>query len=333
MEKLQQEWNEIFVRADAVYIYGNGAICHAVLRLIKLYGDRNKVRGIIVSELDGTPAADESLPIMTPDDVQDKNAQIIVAVSVKFRDDIFELLSNKGFNHYVWAHKYLHLFDEGNKIDGERIEKINVLRKLPKNRETLKDILRIMYGESQQFGEAEFYQSLPSIDLEGVRDTRIRLQTYMLEDLIRNEEVLDIGSNCGFLDLTLASVAKHIDGVEYNESLVMVANEAKNYLEIENVSFFQGDFTRMCVERQYDTVFFFAVHEWIDMSPSDAVEKLCSFLRKEGTIVFESQNWDLGDERFELYCEEMKKRGFRPLREGFVSDDGKTHRKFVILQK
>ncbi len=198
--------------------------------------------------------------------------------------------------------------------------------------ETLKEEIYCLFGNNQDFGRGEFYQSLEELGIKGQRPTGKRIEEYGLNDIVREKRVLDIGCNCGFLDLSLSLVAKSVCGIEYNGILIKVAEKVKEYLGRDNVHFEVGDFKTYATNRKYDVIFSFAVHYWIGLSVKDYCEKIIYMLEKEGYLIFESQDIKKDSEEFERYCYEFEEMGLKKVREGMICDDGKITRKYMLYQ-
>lgn len=198
--------------------------------------------------------------------------------------------------------------------------------------EKLKEKIYLHLGKNQDFGKGGFYQSLEELHIEGQRPTEKRIDIYGLKSIAKDKRVLDIGCNCGFLDLSLSPIAKSVKGVEYNRTLVKIAETVKDYLKRENVCFEAGDFKEYAASEKYDVIFSFAVHYWIGLPIKDYCEKIASMLETDGHLVFESQNIETVDTEFVKYCSEFEKLGLEKIREDEICDDGKIARKFLIYK-
>lgn len=199
------------------------------------------------------------------------------------------------------------------------------------NTDRLKERLCLMLGKRPSFGRGNFYQSLPRLGITGQRPTDIRIKEYGLENLVAGKSVLDIGCNCGFLDLVISDFASSVDGVEYDSSLVQIAECTKEFLGKKNVNFEQGDFNTYTSKRKYDVIFSFAVHYWIGMPEKQYAEKLKSMLNENGVIVFESQDIEK-DPGFDSYIEAFLSQGLSVVNEGTIRDDGIITRRWVVLR-
>lgn len=198
--------------------------------------------------------------------------------------------------------------------------------------EKLKEEIYCIFGKNQDFGRGEFYQSLEEIGIKGQRPTEERIQRYGLNDIVKGKRVLDIGCNCGFLDLRLGLAAQSVNGVEHNKSLVKIAEKVKKYLGRKNISFEVGDFKNYTAKRKYDVILSFAVHYWIGLTAEEYCKKIISMLETGGVLVFESQDIEIDEAEFEKYCREFEKNGLNKVKEDKICDDGKITRKFSIYK-
>ncbi len=148
------------------------------------------------------------------------------------------------------------------------------------------------------YGLGGLYQSFNELDIEGKRDTKERIEEYELKKYLnKNHDVLDIGCNCGFIDLQISPYVNSIDGIEINPYLIDIANEVKKYLKIEKVSFYAKGFEDYETDKKYDAVFSFAADEVADglskLSFIDYVKKILSLMKEGGYLFFESQASDV----------------------------------------
>ena len=330
--KLTEEWGILFKSNQTIYLYGAGDVAKFLIKKAVQDGVSDKIKGILVSNKDSsTPYSIDNIPVLEAKSADDKNAIVLIATSRKWSDEIRLCASELGFSDIRDVFKYLHVYDEATVLGDEAKEKLEFLKKEEKSLDVLKEKLRIMYGINQMFSnEGEFYQSLPLLGIEGERPTDLRIQTYGLEEIVEGKTIIDIGCNTGFLDITLASKAKSICGIEYNESLVNIANEVIEYLDLTNVLVCQGDFLTFHSEKKYEVVLLFAVHGWLGCSAEEGAKKIVDLLDQDGTVVFESQAWDKGDPLYSQYCYWFEKNGMRKIRSGKICDDGKTNREWCV---
>lgn len=186
----------------------------------------------------------------------------------------------------------------------------------------------------QQFGRGDLYQSCDELNITGQRPTQERFQIYGLSSLLKStHEVLDIGCNCGFMALEVAKSVKHVDGLEFNRTLVEIGRATQTCLGRNNCNLIEGDFNKFSTEKNYDVIFSFAVHHWVGGDISAYGQKLFGLLKPDGLVVFESQNLDTVDKDFEEKTNKICAEGFEIVEEGKLKDDGVIERKFKVLKK
>lgn len=193
----------------------------------------------------------------------------------------------------------------------------------------IKEEALMLLGKNQPFGK-RFYQSLPQLGICGQRPTAERMILYGLHEMASGKDVLDIGCNVGFFDITLAQYAQHIDGIEYNDIFVQVANRMKKRLQIDNVDFMQKDFNEFDTEKKYNLIVSFAVHRWIAMPPKTYAKKISSYIQKGGHLIFESQDMPADKDLFEDYCREFESAGFKMIKCDEICDDNINSRQYRI---
>jgi len=330
---LEDQWIELFQKNEDVYIFGAGSVGKILIKMVRKYGFDEKLRGILVSDTAGNPEEIDGIPVLELASEDQKEALVLIGTSMKFQAEVEESLNQLGWTNRENGFRFVHLLDRLSEIDDERRKRIDALKAEPVCAENLVAILKNLLGSDQQFGSGGFYQSLPKLGIEGTRPSDVRIREYGILDYVRGKSVLDIGSNSGFFDLTLAEYAASITGVEYSRSLVEIAEETADYLKLENVRFVQADFTRYEDAKQYDVILFLAVHGWIPFTPEEGTEKIINLMSPSGVLLFESQNWDMGDPLYSKYCKAFLEGGLKVVSEGFITDDGETRRKWTILQK
>ena len=105
------------------------------------------------------------------------------------------------------------------------------------------------------WGREKFYQSFSLLDIEGERNTEDRFKGYKLPYLLnKNMEVLDIGSNCGFLDLYISDYVNEVHGLEAEEHLNELSNKIKEDLSIRNIIFLHENFKKFKTIQKYDLI-------------------------------------------------------------------------------
>lgn len=163
------------------------------------------------------------------------------------------------------------------------------------------------------------YQGLDKIGIGGAKPTEERLRRYQIETYLSPDyEVLDIGSNNGFFSMEIAKKTKHVDAIEFNPYLNLIAERTRKELKINNVHFHQLDFCEYETHRVYQAIFSLANHCTIDGNLSinfeEYIAKCFNLLEVNGYLFFESHNV------------------FGP-GTGGVGDDGDMNAKFDVVEQ
>lgn len=190
------------------------------------------------------------------------------------------------------------------------------------------------------YGLGGLYQSFDELKIKGKRNTENRIKEYELKKYIKNYyNILDIGCNCGFIDLKLAKYVNSIDGVEINPFLVAIGNEVKTYLKIKNVNFHPIGFEEYETDKKYEAIFSFAADEVADdlskLSFTYYIKKILSLMTMDGYLLFESQASDILEGTWKPKYDFLKK-NFKIIKEKKVFSDypiSARERAFLILQK
>ena len=143
-----------------------------------------------------------------------------------------------------------------------------------------------------------FYQGFDKIGIIGSRSTEKRFNEYNIGSLFsKNKNVLDIGSNCGFVSLYTSEFVKSVTGVEINPFLVKISNDTKEFLNIQNVKFVCSTFEEYNTEEKFDIVYSFANDSTIDNNTTfnfeEYIQKILFLLSLGGLLIFESQALDV----------------------------------------
>ena len=158
-----------------------------------------------------------------------------------------------------------------------------------------------------------FYQGLDKINIKGSRSTEKRFNEYNIGSLFsKNKNVLDIGSNCGFVSLYTSEFVKNVIGVEINPFLVKISNDTKAFLGIKNANFICSKFEEYKTDKKFDTVYSFANDSTIDSNTTfnfeEYIQKSLFLLSTGGLLIFESQALDvLVPNAFQLKLEILEK--------------------------
>lgn len=156
----------------------------------------------------------------------------------------------------------------------------------------LKDKIKdIFLNTEQQFGRKILYQSFDDLNIRGQRNTRKRLEIYKINDIINeNMEILNIGSNLGFLDFYLSKKVKLVTSVEYNESLTNIHKLVNEYFNVNNVEVHNCKIQNFKLNKKYDLVLSLAIHRWVGYTNEELVDYYKKALKKDGYLLLESQD-------------------------------------------
>ena len=319
---LREEWNEQIKNRNNIYIYGAGKVGKRLLKLLIESGIGEKCKGFLVTSLDENERQIMGKEVIKFTTDLEKNINIFVSVSKVYHPEVYQLLEKNNFNDIVEAHKYFSLELNNGQVEyGEVNSRDDLIQKYRKS--------------AQAFGGERFYQSLPKLNIIGDRPTDKRLAEYGIDKYITKESnILDIGANCGFIDLTLSYKVNEILGIEYNEKLVEIAQDTAKLLKVENVEFVNADYNEWQKNnsKKFDVILAFAVHIWLNIEPNEFANQIYELLNDNGYFVFESQTYP-SDILYDKFCEKFSNIGLKEVKKEFMKDDGKTLRKFAIFKK
>jgi 2-polyprenyl-3-methyl-5-hydroxy-6-metoxy-1,4-benzoquinol methylase len=329
----KQEFRELVAGKKTIYIFGIGEVGIRLLDLLKEAGFEYKFLGFVLT-LDDIPTNCKGYPVYRLDDI-DRNADILVSVSKPYHPEVFRLLEEKGFCNAIEAHKYFSCTlsktsdSECSVVDASD-HVFTSQEKLVRDR-----VVTLFKSNMQAFGDDRIYQSLPLLGIEGLRPSDKRIVQYGLDAIVSPEtSVLDIGANCGFFDIQLASRVKKILGIEVNEQLVELGKTVIEGLDIHNVSLVCSDYNSWYTVNndKYDVILSFSVHLWLNILPEEYAKQLVSLMNKGGYIVFESHKVPT-DKMYGPFLEAFTQQGMCKIRDGKIKDDGIREREFAIFRK
>lgn len=151
-----------------------------------------------------------------------------------------------------------------------------------------------LWPKEKKYSQGYFYQGLEEVGITGAKPTRFRFSQYQVDDLLKNADILDIGSNCGFVASYCAMLATSVTAVELNPFLNRIARDTVEYLKLQNVNLIEGNFTTFTTDKKFDVVLSFSNHHTIDgnfhMGFERYIEKIVNLLKPGGYLLFESHN-------------------------------------------
>lgn len=331
----KMEWESII--NQNIYIYGAAKTAINLHSFIINQGYKS-IKGFLVTDKRNNPTQLLNLPVIDIHMFEDKEANILVPHLGTYKEQISHLLKSLDFvNVYLvgqlmtktlWEEKRI-IRETGRTKSGVNQKRLN------KDKEIRKYILKLLKDSSPDFGGVVPYQSMEMIGLEGMRPTEYRIQEYCLKEILKpKDNVLDIGCNLGFLDMSIADCVHSVTGIEYDKNLVKVGELVRDYLNITNCSFYNGDFNNWCRQTSmtYNVIFSFAIHHWLNLSPQKYVEILDKLTQKKGYICFESHIYGT-DDKFNECCKRFQELAYKVICDKKINDSGLQEREYILLQK
>jgi len=167
--------------------------------------------------------------------------------------------------------------------------------------------------DSYSYFHGYSYQALAILDVFGERGTEERFDAYGLADLVRREDrLLDIGCNCGFMALyTAFRTGCSADGIDINPYMIRIGDHCTDFLRLQDrVKLVAQPFQDYKPEQPYTVVLSFATH-WTDdrnyrVRLQDHLLRIHGMMADGGLLVFESHSADVGNAEFYAALEEMR---------------------------
>jgi len=165
--------------------------------------------------------------------------------------------------------------------------------------------LKYFYGQP--------YQGLALLGIFGERPTEERFDTYGLADLIgKDDTVLDIGCNCGFVGLIAAyRTGCRVVGVDINPHMVEIGRVCADYLRLsDRVRLEAARIQDYKSDQPVSAVFSFATH-WTDdgnyrVTIDEHMQRIHGMLKPGGLLVFESHCADVVNPVFHEKMESIR---------------------------
>ena len=142
------------------------------------------------------------------------------------------------------------------------------------------------FTKAERYAHGYFYQGLEDIGITGCKPTGFRFSQYEVDSLLKNADILDIGSNAGFVACYCAKKgAESITAIEINPYLNRIAKDTAKFLNLKNIKIIESDFSTFVSDRKFDIILSFSNHHTIDGKfylPFDQyIEKIAKLLKPE----------------------------------------------------
>jgi len=143
------------------------------------------------------------------------------------------------------------------------------------------------------YGNGYYYQSMKILNVSGHRNTEERVEQLNLKSRVFGKSVLDIGSNTGFILLSLAREIKKGIGVEFNPYLVETGKKVQSYLGADNIELISNLFKDYHPSGQtFEVILSLANHSTFDGNTKQSIDSyfqsIAKLLTENGELIFES---------------------------------------------
>ena len=216
-------------------------------------------------------------------------------------------------------------------LDNFKFDKYRNLRK------KILDIKNKNLSNTHDYGNGYFYQSFEKIKLSGLRKTDLRVNTLKLNSLIKGKNILDIGTNTGFLLMQTNLSFLSCVAIDWDLSSILVAKECQKQLEIKNIEFIQKNFLEFSSKKKFDVALSLANHTTYDGGIKNYIEyfeHIKKFLNKNALMIFESHHPEIEKEDDLNQILNFLKKSFKIINSGTYefNNYADDKRKFFILK-
>lgn len=182
-----------------------------------------------------------------------------------------------------------------------------------------------------------FYQSFPLLGIDGWRKTDERICDYGLQDVLyENMNILNIGCNMGFFDMTIAHSVHSITAIEYNTEASKLSRKIARKIGIYNVRFVGMDFKKWVDvdDSRYDFVMCCSVFPFLRLEPDEFADMIDRLTNDTGTFLYEEANVQEGTKDSVIMT--LERKGFGVVKSGITRDygeEGECTRKWWMLRR
>ena len=136
-----------------------------------------------------------------------------------------------------------------------------------------------------------FYERFPYPHVQ--RFSRERMETYatpliapakMKMSDLKEKTILDVGCGTGEIACSLATYAKHVNGIDISAKSIALAKERAREFGLKNITFTQTDLFSYYPKKKYDTVTSFGVFHHT-AQPEKAFERMSEWVKSHGIMI------------------------------------------------
>ncbi len=217
-------------------------------------------------------------------------------------------------------------------IDNFKFDKFRIFRK------KLINLNDRSQKTKHDYGNGYFYQSFEKIKLSGLRSTKKRVDVLNLDKILINKNILDIGTNTGFLIMQTNLKFNKCIAIDWDQNNINIANQCKDELKIKNIEFICDDFLKFTNYEKFDIVLSLANHTTYDGGIKNYVDyfnHIIKFMDKSSILIFETHHPEIENKNqieniisYLIKYFKIKQRGVYKFNN--YADD---NREFFILEK
>jgi len=118
------------------------------------------------------------------------------------------------------------------------------------------------------------------------RDLYEKRHFYRIANINKDSEILEMGCGAGRFALDIAKKSKYVEGVDFAQSLINIAQEDMKDKKIKNIKFYCEDITKYRTKRKFDVIYFASVFQYLeDRDVFKALNNCKSMLKSNGILV------------------------------------------------
>lgn len=102
----------------------------------------------------------------------------------------------------------------------------------------------------------------------------------VIEKYCKGEKVLDLGCGSGRISDALFKKGYNVEGIDISKMLIEKAKKRN-----KNIKFSVGDANKLTLSKKYDTIILYGILEYLQINPSEMLEKLKNNLKENGRII------------------------------------------------